>query len=108
MKKVILLCLLLSGCYPYTYKTQVGTELNCVQNDTKVTCEIKEEYEENTSWSLGPRPYALGIGPVVSILVIEVSKALAAETIKDLIIEEYRKRYVRKHVPTKLTLLKSH
>jgi hypothetical protein len=45
---------------------------------------------------------------VISYLIIEISKSLTVEMIKELVVAEYKKRHKNKPVPAKVVLLRAH
>lgn len=111
MKRLIIICLLLTGCQSYTYQTYKGTNLICTQEDNKAVCEITEEYDTHTKYRFGimPEPVAKAtfLGPIAKIIVVELAKSLTVEMIKEVILREYIKHHGITG-PTQVTLLKSH
>ena len=111
MKRLIIICLLLTGCQSYSYQTYKGTNLVCTQEDNKAICEINEEHETHTKYRFGmfPEPMAKAsfMGPIVKIIVVELAKSMTIEMIKEVILHEYIKHHGLTG-PTKVTLLKSH
>jgi hypothetical protein len=73
-----------------------ATQILCVQNDTKIVC---------TDTDTEPPSKGLFIA-AAEYIVIEIAKSVAVEMVKDLIIQEYKKRFGKTVAPDQITVVK--
>jgi len=75
-----------------------ATQILCVQNDTKIVCTDTDTEKEPPSKGL--------FIAAAEYIVIEIAKSVAVEMVKDLIIQEYKKRFGKTVAPDQITVVK--